>query len=187
MAKEVVAVALLRGVNVTGNNLISMAALKQVCIDLACSRAETYIQSGNVVVQIPARRVSTFATRLEERIEEQFGFRTTVVLRTAEELRRIIAANPFQEQAEPTPAYLVVSFLYGDPGEERRATARSMPFAGEALHFAGREIYIHYVNGQGQSKLRWPAIDKALGVTGTARNWNTVRKLLAMAEAMEAE
>ena len=75
-----------------------------------------------------------------------------------------------------------VVFLYATPNEAQRNAVRAMPFSPELIAVGEREVYVYYPLGAGQSKLRWGPIDKALGSAGTARNWNTVEKLLEMAE-----
>lgn len=181
---------MLRGVNVGGNNKIKMEDLRALCADLGCSDVQTYVNSGNAVFRSPAKGGSAkdrdaLGKRIEAAIETTCGFRTPVVLRSAEELRRVVKGNPFPAYALSAPGKLHVNFLYADPGEARRQAVRAMKFDPEELRLDGREIYIYYPEGAGQSKLRWSVVDKALGTSGTARNWNTVLKLLEMAERLE--
>ena len=177
---------MLRGVNITGCNLIKMEALRELCVSLACSDVKTYVQSGNIVFRNAAKDPVKLGKKLEDGVESTFGFRVPVVLRTESDLRTVVEENPFPEQAKTEPSKLLVSFLYGDPGEKRREQARAMTFSPEQVQFRGREIYVYYPLGQGQSKLRWGPIDKVLGTQGTMRNWNTVTKLLAMSAALES-
>ncbi len=178
-------IALLRGVNVTGCNMIKMEALRAMCASLGCSDVQTYVQSGNVVFRSAAKDAVKLGKTLEDGIEKTFGFRVPVVLRSAADLARVVEQNPFPEQAKAEPSKLLVSFLYVDPGEARREQARAMTFSPEVLRFEGREVYVFYPVGQGLSKLKWGPIDKVLGTPGTMRNWNTVIRLLAMAEGLE--
>ena len=183
-----VVIALLRGVNVTGNHLVKMETLRALCSALGCTEVQTYLQSGNVVFRAKERSeksLGLLATRLEDAVEAEFGFRVPVVLRAATDLRRIVAANPFVQQAKAEPAKVQVVFLYGAPNEAQLAAVRAMTFAPELVWVGERELIVYYPTGQGLSKLRWGPIDKALGTTGTARNWNSVTKLLGMAEGLE--
>jgi uncharacterized protein (DUF1697 family) len=177
-------IAMLRAVNVGGKNMIRMESLRMLCTSLGCSDVRTYVQSGNVVFRYPGKDAGKLAASMEGGIEQTFGFRVPVMLRTTAELRRVVEGNPFAFYAESAPAKLHVNFLYTDPGESRREVVRAMPIAPEELRIIGRELYVYYPQGAGQSKLRWAPIDKALGTQGTARNWNTVMKLLEMAEAL---
>lgn len=180
-----VVIAMLRGVNVGGNNLIKMEALRALCESLKCTDVATYVQSGNVVFRTAAKDIEKLRTKLESTIASTCGFAAPVVFRTVEDLQRIVSGNPFQQQAETEPGKVHVTFLYHDPGDTRRAAVRAMAFAPEEVRIEGREVYLYYPLGAGQSKLRWGPIERALGTAGTSRNWNTVVKLLAMGKKLE--
>ena len=176
-----VIVALLRGINVGGHGQIKMDALRELCESLDVRGAQTYIQSGNVVFKTNERDLERLRKRLEEAIERKFGFRPAVILRTAAEVRTVIAKNPFRTRRDIEPGRLLVMFLAGDPGPVRQIEANP-----EEVRIGGREVYVHYPNGMGRSKLSFALIEKTLGTAGTGRNWNTVQKLLAMAEKLES-
>jgi uncharacterized protein (DUF1697 family) len=161
-------VALLRGINVTGSGKMRMEDLRALCASLGLRDVRTYIQSGNIVF-----RGGITPVDLEAAIATELGVRTTAVFRTAADLATIVDHNPFPG-LEPTK--LVVDFLNGHP-----VSTVLPPTDPERLHLRGRDLYIHYPFGQGQSKLPLAKIEKSLGVTGTCRNWNTVRRLLEMA------
>jgi uncharacterized protein (DUF1697 family) len=180
-----VIVAMLRGVNVGGRNLIAMADLRALCAGLKLRDAQTYVQSGNVVFRTDERDRAMLATRLEKAIERKCGFRPSVILRTAAELKRVIARNPLAKRRGVEPAKLLVSFLAGEPDAEARRKVREMKPDPEEIWIEGSELYIYFPNGMGKSKVPWSRMDKILGVAGTGRNWNSVLKLLEMAEAME--
>jgi uncharacterized protein (DUF1697 family) len=177
-----VLISLLRGVNVGGKHMVPMAALRESYAALGMTGIATFLQSGNVVFRAP--RVLA-PKRFEDAIEERFGFRVPVILRTAAEMRDVVARNPFPNDTDP--AKLLVVFLAADPGEEgrRRAVEVAVPVP-EDLRVSGRELFIHFVNGLARPKLSTAALDRALGAPGTGRNWNTVRKLAEMATALEA-
>ncbi len=180
-----VVIAMLRGVNVGGNNVVKMEALRNMCESLQCTDVATYVQSGNVVFRTAAKDTEKLRTKLESTIASTFGFAAPAVFRTVGDLQRIVAGNPFAEQVVTEPAKVHVTFLYRDPGDTGRAALRAMAFAPEVVRIEGREIYLYYPLGAGRSKLRWGPIEKALGTAGTSRNWNTVVKLLAMGEELE--
>jgi uncharacterized protein (DUF1697 family) len=162
---------LLRGINVGGNCLLAMADLAALCTRLGFADVRTYIQSGNVVFRtaLPAERAQA---ALAKAVSAHMGRPIDVMVRDADALRRVLAENPFPQAegakvavlfcAEPVPKGL----LDGLTGPD-----------GEVVVAAGREVYVHYVQGMGRSKLKLP---KALGVN-TIRNVNTVAKLVAMA------
>lgn len=181
-----VIVSLLRGVNVGGHHQIKMEALRQLYESLGLHHAQTFIQSGNVICSAPARDLVRLAKRIEDGIEESFGFRCDVILRGTAELRDAIARNPFAGRPGIDPARLLVTFLASDPDPEGCAKVLAMNTDPEEVRIDGREVYLYFPNGLARPKLSWPLIGKILKTTATARNLNTVNKLLAMAERLEA-
>jgi uncharacterized protein (DUF1697 family) len=172
-----VMISMLRGVNVGAHHRMAMAELRAVHESLGHQDVQTYIQSGNVIFR--ARNAS--AAGIETAIEKKFGFRPLVILRTPEQLRSVMARNPFESV---DPSRLLVWFLAGDPGEEARERVRALPPAPEQVRVDGSEIYIYYPNGMARPKLSMEALGRAVKIPGTGRNWNTVSKLLEIAEAM---
>ena len=179
------AVAMLRGVNVGGHQKIQMAALRDVCTSLGLLDVQTYIQSGNLVFREGAEDPATVARRLEKAIEAGFGFRPAVIVRTAAELRKVIAKNPFAGRAGIEPNRLLVVFMDSAPTKQAREQLLALPCEPEELRFNGRELYIYYPEGMAHPKIPLVKIEKTLQCASTGRNWNTVNKLLAMAEALE--
>ena len=181
-----VVVALLRGVNVGGHKKVPMADLRVMAEAMGFTRVRTYVQSGNLVFATKAKADAKLTARIEQAIEERFGFPVDVVLRTAEELRAVSQRNPFVNRPGGwEPSKLLVSFLREDPGAQAREAVAALNGGPEELRLEpGRELFIYYPNGAGKSKLAASKLDRALaGVTGTARNWNSVLALLEMAEA----
>ncbi len=181
-----VIVSLLRAVNVGGRNQIRMDALRALYESLGLRDAQTYVQSGNVVFKSAARDLVPLRKRIEDAIERTAGFRPAVILRTPAELRKVIAKNPFGARRDIHPGKLLVTFLASDPGPEARAQVLKIRTDPEELRIQGSEVYVYYPNGSGRSKLPMALIEKTLQVTGTGRNWNTVTKLLEIAEKLEA-
>ncbi len=177
-------VALLRAVNVGGRTL-PMADLRGLCETLGFEDVRTFIQSGNVVLRSPVHDRRRVREQIEAAIEDRFGFKSEVMIRTAEDLRRLIARNPFPDVAEAEPTRLVVAFLTAPAADDAPARLEAVYKGPERARFVGEDIYVHFPNGQGESKLTPAVLQKASGVPGTARNWNTVGMLLAMAEALE--
>ncbi len=173
---------LLRGINVGGHRKIKMEALRALCESLWLTNVRTHIQSGNIVCRASGRDPNSVARQLEDAIETSSGFRPLVVARTAAELRTVIERNPFANRADVAPDRLGVSFLASDPGEAAREQVRAMDVAPEELRIDGREMYIHFPQGMGASKLPLAAIERLLKTPGTVRNWNTVEKLMAMVD-----
>jgi uncharacterized protein (DUF1697 family) len=181
-----VVISMLRGVNLGPHNRIKMDALCKLYASLKFENACSYVQSGNVIFRTKEKNIGPLATKIQAAIEKKFGFRPEVILRTPEEFRKAIAANPFARRRDIEPGKLLVTFLAGEPGPEAQAALDRFKDYPEELHLKGRELYIYFPNGAGRSKLPWSSVEKFLKVTGTARNWNSVTKMLAMAEQMEA-
>ncbi len=178
-------VSMLRAVNVGGNNRVGMERLRTLCRSLGFEDAQTLLQSGNVVFRSSSRSVEAVGKAMEEAIEAEFGFRTGVFVRTPAELRTTLGRNPFPQEAARDPSHLLVMFLAASP--DQAAIGRLATYAGpEKIAVVKREAWLYYPNGIGRSKLTNAVIEKNLGVAGTARNWNTVTKLLTMAEALTA-
>jgi len=184
---SIAVVCMLRGVNV-GARRIKMDSLRGLCASLDLDGAQTYIQSGNIVFRSPHGKLGAVAARLEQEIESLFGFHSDAIFRSAEEMRAVIAANPFARRTDVAGNRLLVTFLREEPSAESRNKALALADrvrGPEELHFSGRELFIFFPEGMGRSKLPVPAIEKQMATPGTARNWNTVVKLLEMAEALE--
>jgi uncharacterized protein (DUF1697 family) len=181
-----VVICMLRGVNVGGHNKIKMDALKALCVSLKLKDPQTFIQSGNVIFTTEENDLANVAKRIGDAIQKKPGFRPDVVLRTAAELRAAIKRNPFAKRDGIEPGKLLVMFLAADPGKEALKKALTFSTEPEEMYIVGREVYIYFPNGQGRSKLPWPKIERALGTSGTGRNWNSVTKMLEIAEKLEA-
>src|SRR5216684_781214 len=180
-----VIISMLRGANVGGHNKIKMEALRALYESLKLRDAQTYVQSGSVIFRTDERDVTRLTKRIEDGIERKFGFRPDVILRTAARMREVVARNPFAKRRGIEPGKLLVSFLASDPAEEAREKVRQMKCDPEELRIEGRELYIYFPNGMGRSKLPWARLEKTLKTPGTGRNWNSVTKMMEMAEKLE--
>jgi len=181
-----VILCMLRGVNLGGHNRVKMDDLKALCKSLKLCEPQTYVQSGNVIFKTDERDLAKLTKKLEAAIHKKFGFQSDVILRSTKELRDVVTRNPFAKRRDIHPGKLLVTFFSGDPGEEARKQVRAIKCDPEELFIEGREAYIYFPNGAGRSKLNWAVIPKTLKVQGTARNWNSVTKMLEIAEKMES-
>jgi uncharacterized protein (DUF1697 family) len=172
--------ALLRGINVGGRAKVSMSALRDLFVDLGYADAKTYIQSGNVIFSASLRSPSKASGEIAARIEKDLGVSCSVLLRSDEELVTVLENNPYlADNVDPSTLY--VAFLDKKPTQEQ--SKRLVVPPGETAEFtlAGREVYLHYPDGYGRTKLSNTYIEKRLGVVATTRNWNTVTKLHELA------
>lgn len=181
-----VIISMLRGVNVGGHNKIKMEALRALYASLNLRDSQTYVQSGNVIFRTEEGDLARLAKRIEDGIEKAFGFHSDVILRTSAELRDLLAKNPFATRRNIEPNKLLIVFLANDPAPEAREKIRTLKTDPEEVKIARRELYIHFPNGIGQSKLSMPAVLKTLNTSGTGRNWNSVTRMLEIAEKLES-
>lgn len=177
MARQI---ALLRGINLGPSRRVSMPELRESLTGLGYGDVRTLLQSGNVVLESDAPP-DRLASELEEAIASALGVRSAVVVRTRDELADVMARDPFGALITEPKRYQV-TFLAADaePGMAERAQEVALP--SERVVVDGREIYAWHPDGLARSKLAALLADKRLGVTATARNWNTVTKLLELAD-----
>lgn len=175
-----VVAALLRGVNVGGHQKLPSATLTKACELAGGTSVRTYLQSGNAVFATRDRSAESVRKKLESALDEAAGFSVDVIIRTAAELQEIIDGNPFG--ADSDPRKVVVIFL-GSAVAAAPFTALEKQCAnGERIVNAGRDLYAWFPEGMGCSKLATLFTERKLGVTCTARNWNTVTALRQLAE-----
>ena len=175
-----VLVCLLRGVNIGGHHKIKMGDLRALCVGIKLGEVKTHLQSGNVIFRTAERSLPALADKIEASIERKYGFRPAVLLRTIPEMREVVARNPFAHRKGIEPGKLVVAFLEDEPTAAMRKALIDMDIAPEELHVVGRQLYIYFPNGQARPKLSWSQVAKILKTPTTARNWNTVTKLLEL-------
>ncbi len=181
-----VLISMVRSVNVGPHNRIKMDALRELYRSLQFEDPRTYVQSGNVIFRTREKNAANAAKKIQEGISREFGFRPEVIVRTIKEMRNVVSANPFAQRHGIEPGKLLITFLSAAPGADARATIRDLKVQREELHLIGREMYIYFPDGIGKSKLPWSSVERLLKVTGTARNLNSVTKMLEIAEELEA-
>jgi uncharacterized protein (DUF1697 family) len=174
-------VALLRGINVGTTKRMLMADLRALLVKLGYGEPRTLLQSGNVAFHAEGPAAAIEA-RIAKGLLDRFGFDVRVLVRSRRELRGIVTRTPFPE-AESEGSLFHVAFLSAKPKASALEGVDEAAFAPERFAVAGREIYMWCRNGVRESKLFTTLSDKRLGVAVTVRNWNTVTKLLALAEA----
>ncbi len=175
-------ITMLRGVNMTGHNTIKMTRLAEMFRQLGYSDAETYIQSGNIVFSCRNSRIDEVSSAIRKAILSEFSLDIAVITRTPDEIKKIIAVNPFLEEPGFDPSKMAVVFLELKPSEEQILKVAGIDYPPDKFRIIGSEIYIYCPNGFGKTKLYTNFFEAKMKVTGTARNWTTVNKLLEMAE-----
>jgi uncharacterized protein (DUF1697 family) len=174
-------IALLRGINVGGIK-VGMADLRALFLDLGFENVRTLLNTGNVVFLSKSKT----EVNLEKLFETEFAKRaarpTEFFVRTAEEWKSIISRNPMTNEARRDPGHLLVVLLKRAPSNQEVDALRAAIVGPEVVQADGKQAYIYYPAGVGQSKLTAKLIEKKLGAPGTGRNWNTVLKLGAAVE-----
>ncbi len=165
-------IALLRGINVGGNNILPMAKLRNIFSNQGFKNVRTYIQSGNVLFDSKLLE-HELINMLESELEEQTGKHISVIIRSAKELETMMSKNPF---SSANPAQVGISFFTQPIPENYLKDFKNT--GPEEIVVSGREIYIHYPYGMGRSKLKLPKMQEY----GTVRNINTVGKLVELSE-----
>lgn len=163
-------IALLRAVNVGGTGKLPMEELRALCVKAGFTDVRTYIASGNLLFSSPLGEKQAKA-KLEALLEKKLGKPCAVMMRSKDELKSVVQGNPFPEAA---PNQLLIVFLDEQPAKD--ALAAVVVPAKERLELRGRELYIHFPDGMGNSKLKVP-----FAKSGTGRNLNTVKKLIELA------
>jgi len=172
-------VALLRAINVGGHAKLAMSDLREVFTRLGFPPARTFLQTGKVVFRSDRRRGPALERLIEEALIERLQLQTDVYVRSSKEWQRIIAANPFPDEAAADPARLLVLLLKVAPGTRAVDQLRSSVQGREIIRAVDRELYVYYPAGIGRSKLTNAVIEARLGTRATGRNWNTALKLAA--------
>jgi len=173
-------VALFRGINVGGKNVLPMKGLVLLLEKIGARGVRTYIQSGNAVFQSAEHDPSRLAALITAEVKKHYGFESHVLLLGLEEIAEAMAMNPFPE-AEADPRTLHLYFLAAAPKSPDLNRLDNIKTTGERFVLRNKIFYLHAPEGVGRSRLA-AGIEKSLGVTTTARNWNTVCRIKELAE-----
>jgi len=177
-----ICITMLRGINMTGHNTIKMTELADLLRQIGYTDAETYIQSGNIVFTCHNKNYEDVSSGIRKAILSEFNLNIAVITRTSDEMKKIISANPFLEEPGFNPSKMAVLFLELKPSDEQVLKVAGIDYPPDKFHINSSEIYVYCPNGFGKTKLYTNFFEARMKVTGTARNWRTVNKLLEMAE-----
>lgn len=178
-AKGTPTVALLRGINVGGNNMLPMVELIAFFKTAGASEVRSYIQSGNVVFHAPPRLATKIADAVRKSVAERFGFDIPIVIRTLEQMEETSNENPFLKEGS-VEKNLHVLFLADVPEAASVGKLDPNRSSPDRFHVRGRDVYLDLPNGAGRTKLTNAYFDSKLATISTGRNWATVCKLLHM-------
>ena len=172
--------ALLRGINVSGHNMIKMEALKTMLESIGFSNVRTYVQSGNVFVDTKEENASKVGFMIKQEIFKVFGHEVPAVVIAKEDLEKCFKNNPFLKEKEVDTKKLYVAFISADLKSENINDLKISQFKPDEASIDGNRIFIKYAVGAGKTRFDQKYIEKKLNVTATIRNWNTVTNLLKM-------
>lgn len=176
----IVYVALLRGINVSGQKLIKMEHLREIFESMRFQQVRTYIQSGNVLFESDERDADLLKNKIEKELHGVLGYDVPVILRTRQELEDVVRSNPFLEGDIAGEGKLYVTFLSEAPSAS--AVEHMMTFNSNVddYRIVGREVYILCRQQYGKSLYSNNFVEKKLKLTATSRNWETTKKLVEL-------
>lgn len=174
--------ALLRGINVSGHNMMKMEMLKSTLEAIGFQNVQTYIQSGNVFVDTDEENASKVGFVIKQEIFKAFGHEVPVVVINQNDLENCLAQNPFLKEKDVDTKKLYVAFLSNTLRSESINDLKMSQFKPDEAAIDGNKIFIKYAVGAGKTRLDQKYIEKKLNLTATIRNWNTVTQLLKMYE-----
>ncbi|WP_163411414.1 DUF1697 domain-containing protein [Flavobacterium ajazii] len=172
--------ALLRGINVSGHNMIKMEALKTMLENIGFQNVRTYLQSGNVFVDTEEESASKVGFMIRQEIFKVFGHEVPVVVITKEDLESCFKNNPFLKEKDFDTKKLYVAFVSIPLKKESINDLKISQFKPDEASIDGNRVFIKYAVGAGKTRFDQKYIEKKLNVTATIRNWNTVTNLLNM-------
>jgi uncharacterized protein (DUF1697 family) len=173
-------IALLRGINVSGQKKIKMSDLKILFEDLSFTNVQTYIQSGNVLFTSKLNDKKAIRSKIEKKISDKFGYKVDVILKTLDELKRAIKSNPFLKDKKKSSERIYYTFLSENPSLSNTKILNEIDHTPEQFILNGDVIYLFLPNGAGKAKLNNNFFEKRLGVFATTRNRNSVQTLLEL-------
>ncbi|TGD59425.1 DUF1697 domain-containing protein [Flavobacterium humi] len=174
--------ALLRGINVSGHNMIKMEALKSTLENIGFQNVETYIQSGNVFVDSEEENGPSVGFAIKQEIFKVFGHEVPVIVIGKEDLEACLKNCSYLKEAEADTKKIYTAFISKELDHNAINDLKISQFKPDEASVDKSRIYIKYAVGAGKTRLDQKYIEKKLNVTATIRNWNTVTKLLAMFE-----
>jgi uncharacterized protein (DUF1697 family) len=173
-------ISILRGINVSGHNIIKMDQLKKLISSLCYENVHTYIQSGNIIYQTKKTDSLKLSEIIKNAIQKEFGFDVPVITLTAEYLEKVIDNNPFQKDNSKDAAFFHITFLAAIPDIEKIDILKSIDTKNDCFEIIEQTMYLYCPNGYGNTKLTNTFVENKLKVGATTRNWKTTNELLKL-------
>jgi uncharacterized protein (DUF1697 family) len=178
-------IALLRGINIGPHKRVKMEKLRASFQALRFEQVATYIQSGNVVFKGGKASAANPGKKIEQKLLDDFGFLVAVLVRTGDEMEKVVRGNPLLKEKGADAFKFHVAFLSEAPTAAALEKLQSLTLLPDRARCLGKELYLYFPNGVSGSSLWKHPLDRVLGVTTTMRNWNTVNELLKMAQDLD--
>ena len=175
-------VALLRGINVSGQKKIKMADLKAMFMKMGFNQVITYIQSGNVVFESDEKEIHTIEEKIQKGIEDTFRFDVPVLVKTKNEIEEILQNSPYTKQEDLEAKRVYYVFLKHTPEQEMIANLVQKDYPYELFSISENCVYLNCMNGAGKAKLTNTIIERKLKVSATTRNHRTMLKLIELSK-----
>ena len=175
-------ISILRGINVSGQKLIKMDALRKMYKKLGFHNATTYLQSGNVIFRSNDSELHEMERKIAHQIEKEFGFEVPVIVLSIEKLKYIIDNNHFLKDINKDIAFLHVTFLSSKPDYYDSKVIEGKKQEGEDVFFTDDAVYLYCPNGYGRTKLTNNYLETKLKTGATTRNWKTMIELFKMSQ-----
>jgi uncharacterized protein (DUF1697 family) len=175
-------ISILRGINVSGKNMIKMPELKALYESLKFKDVITYIQSGNVIFKADGKQsITDMIKDINKKIQTKYKFEVPILIRTAREMQEVLKTNPLLKEKGIDMEKLHVTFLGELPAKDKLDVVKQVSYPPDRFIIVGKEIYLYCPNGYGNTKLHNNFFEGKLKVQATTRNWNTVNKLVEIA------
>lgn len=174
-------ISILRGINVSGKNLIKMADLRLTFEKMGFQQVSSYVQSGNIIFSGKKMQEEEIEQTIFQYLKTGFEFDIPIIVLRKKTLQNIIDSNPMTNHPKKDPSFMHVTFLKTLPGNFNPEEIEAKKLEGEEFYFTEKAIYLYCPNGYGTTKLNNNFFEKKLQVTATTRNWRTTNKLLEIA------
>lgn len=178
-------ISILRGINVSGSNLLKMDLLREMCKDLGFRNVNTYIQSGNVVFQYDESPMEELEQLISTEILKRSGMNVPVLVREYSELKSISEQNPFLQENKADISALYITFLSSYPADRLLQRLKNSSYLPEEFVISGRTVYLYCPNGYGKARLSNSFFENKLKVKATTRNMNTLSELIKIGKQFE--
>ena len=175
---------MLRGINVSGQKLIKMDALRKSYENMGFQNVKTYVQSGNIIFTCNHFEINDLEQKISRQIEQDFGFEVPVIVLTIDKLKQVIENNPFLKDPDKDQSFLHVTFLASKPNYFDYSTIEDKKQDEEEIFFTDNAVYLFCPNGYGRTKLNNNFLEKKLKVLATTRNWKTTNELYKIAQEL---